>query len=1484
MDHKNPSLSIQSRQDVWFSVIIIHNLCIGRWIVEAVVQVSFFFMMIQQVTKMMQGNPWSQGKQGEQFLLSEESLLLLNRDKKHTENPEVTSLSMQFQHSLKDFQEGESRPSELWNQLTCLHHFFERRVKVAPNDIAVEFVEVGQRLTYAQLNARANQLGENLRELGIRQDQRVGIYLPRGMEWYIAILGILKAGAAYLPIDAEFPLDRVRYILQDADAALVITNDFFMERLVDCARPMLSLDGYVWEEKFYQEISLQGESVPTEALCYVIYTSGTTGHPKGVCLSHVNVIAYVHAMLEVYGVCSSDRVLQGFSTSFDASVEEIWMAFATGATLVVGSLETMRVVDELPQKLRDFGITVFSTVPTLLAMLEPCDLPQLRLLIMGGEATRGDIIELWYAPHRRLLNTYGPTECAVVATFAECIPDHPVTIGRPMPGYDVAILNEQLQPVAAGEEGELCLAGLGVSLHGYLGRPELTSKKFIPYEGKRYYRTGDLVSLHANGELLFCGRIDAQVKIRGYRVELEEIETLIAKTVFAQQEDKSLCEGVVVGLHKDEAGTPQLIAYLLQHSPIPLDIGALLAQLRGHLPAYMVPTHFVSLHPDAVPRLTSGKIERRRLPVLSECHRLTVSSQDEAMDTDPFALCENEQERRLLQIWRDVLQAPVLPTDSFFDFGGNSVTAAEVISRCRQDGELESLAIRDLYQCPTVRTAVLRLQERIARQAAHNVTATGADDTESPVGLFVKNKQTEPAYEAPRGQYLRVSAAQTAVIVASFFTGTYSFLGVLWLIYAGWNTLLTVTSTVTASVVLVFSVFFVFPVLFLALTLGFGLFWKWLLIGKFREMEAPLWSWAYFRWWLVNFFLAPSRGVAAAFLGTPFAPFFYRLLGAKIGNHVYLGVPLHETDLITIEDGASLAAGVMINTRCIERGMLRLRPIHIGKHAFIGHETIISGGVHVGESCILHPLSCLAEGMVIPDCTEWRGSPAAQVIHEDTALAKMLKRHIAEAQPSDEWNTWRSRFGIYALQYLMSMLSSIVVLPSFLLYALMLWGLEVMFGAVSTLNLAILLPATLLFAAVNYASSLALLIAAKWLLTGRAKPGTISLNSFEYVRRWLCSSLMSILTSASGWRPFVETLLAPYVYRWLGMRVGKNVEISDMITGQPDLIHLGNCVMLADNCYIANPIIYRGRMTMDIVEIGDYTFVGNGAVVPITSPKVGSGCLLGVLSITPDGEVPDRTDWLGSPPLRLPKRIRSQAPEERTFKPSRGMYIARAFSNFWKIILPGSIFACFGWISIKAAVVGYMALSLTAFLLYLPVLFLVVAVVIFMMPVLLKWLLLGRFKAGEHYLWSAWMWRMETVYEVELAMTTNFGSLLHGTPWIVLWFRLMGAKLGRQVFISDGFLMETDLIRVGDHVTLAGTGLQTHLFEDRVMKLGSIQIDNKASLGASYVLYNTHVGENAVLGDLSLVMKNETLSAERQYHGLPAECVVSPLPSFPVSH
>ena len=410
-----------------------------------------------------------------------------------------------------------------------LHNYFEAVVDARPHNTAVEFQN--EALTYRELDRQANRIARTLAARGVVPGDLVALYVHKSTRLFATMLGILKAGAGYVPIDPRFPVERIRTILDDSSAKVIVTESPLannIEGVVGTELLRLDRDRDEIDAQPDQPV-LYSEGLSSSTLCYVIYTSGSTGRPKGVMIEHRNAVSFVESLDAVYRLREDDRIYQGFSTAFDASVEEIWAAFSRGGTLVVPTEDVARSPADVADFINERKITYFSTVPTMLSMIDH-ELPSVRTLVLGGEACPAELVARWAKPDCRMINTYGPTETTVVATWSDCIPGEAVKIGIPLPGYTAHVLDEALEPVPPGGSGELYVGGLGVA-RGYMNLDQLTSERFIPDPfgsgSGRLYRTFDHVRLGEDGQLYFLGRLDDQVKIRGFRVELNEIEAVM---------------------------------------------------------------------------------------------------------------------------------------------------------------------------------------------------------------------------------------------------------------------------------------------------------------------------------------------------------------------------------------------------------------------------------------------------------------------------------------------------------------------------------------------------------------------------------------------------------------------------------------------------------------------------------------------------------------------------------------------------------------------------------------------------------------------------------------------------------------------------------------------------------------------------------------------------------------------------------------------
>ncbi|MBV9122341.1 MAG: amino acid adenylation domain-containing protein, partial [Planctomycetes bacterium] len=556
---------------------------------------------------------------------------------------------------------------------------------------AVALVSEGQHLTYQELNRRANQLAHWLQRQGVGPDVLVGVCLERSLDMVVALLGVLKAGGAYVPLDPDYPPQRLAFLLQDAQAPVLLTHERLLDQLPPHAAEVLCLDRD-GPTVAGEPQDNPGRQLTPEHLAYVIYTSGSTGTPKGAMNTHRGICNRLLWMQQQYQLTGQDRVLHKTPFSFDVSVWEFFWPLLGGATLVVARPGGHRDSAYLAELIARERVSVLHFVPSMLqAFLQEPGLEQLtslRHVICSGEALPFELQERFFARMPAALhNLYGPTEAAVDVSFWECVPGDQrglVPIGRPVANTQLYVLDEHQQPLPVGVPGELYLGGVQLA-RGYLNRPELTGERFISNPlpgtpGPRLYRTGDRARWLADGTVEYLGRLDHQVKLRGFRIELGEIEAVLGQHAGVRE--------AVVLVREDSPGDPRLVAYVVPAGE-PVSTVELRAFLKEKLPEYMVPAAFVWL--EALPLSGNGKVDRKALPAPEE-----TGSEEE------WLAPRSAKEEVVAGIWAEVLgRQRVGVRDNFFELGGHSLLATQVLSRLRQVFGVE-LPLRGLFENPTV--------------------------------------------------------------------------------------------------------------------------------------------------------------------------------------------------------------------------------------------------------------------------------------------------------------------------------------------------------------------------------------------------------------------------------------------------------------------------------------------------------------------------------------------------------------------------------------------------------------------------------------------------------------------------------------------------------------------------------------------------------------------------------------------------------------
>jgi amino acid adenylation domain-containing protein len=585
----------------------------------------------------------------------------------------------------------------------CLHTLFEAQADRTPDAVAVTFEE--SRLTYRELDQRADRLATRLRERGVGPEVLVGLSVRRGLDLVTGLLGILKAGGAYVPFDPAYPRERLEFMVRDTGAEVVVTQPDLAGSLPVPADRLL----------FVSEVDTLADRRPAGVspgnLAYVIYTSGSTGQPKGVMIEHRNATGFVDAMIRHMAVTPRDRIVQFSSLNYDVSVFEVFTALLSGACLCLASTETLLDREAFTELMRRRQVTIADLPPAVLATLDPVDLPDLRLLFVGGEAFSGELVNRWRTPSRRFINGYGPTEVTVAPVLHDCDRTYRQSppIGKPITGHRGYVRDAHGSLTPVGVAGELYLGGTGVA-RGYLNQPSLTALRFLPDpfagdQGERLYRTGDLVRYLPGGVIDFLGRVDDQIQLRGIRIEPGEIESLL------ERHPEVAMAAVVL---REDTGR-RLVAYVVPagtHAPEMTELRELLV---ARMPRVMVPSNIV-LVPE-LPLTPSGKVDRAALP----------APQDGA-DT-PFVAPRSDVEALLADtIFAEVLGLDqVGVTDNFFELGGNSLQATQIVARMRDHFNVD-VPLQTVFDRPTVAGLAEMAAAATSPAASTEAVDVNADD------------------------------------------------------------------------------------------------------------------------------------------------------------------------------------------------------------------------------------------------------------------------------------------------------------------------------------------------------------------------------------------------------------------------------------------------------------------------------------------------------------------------------------------------------------------------------------------------------------------------------------------------------------------------------------------------------------------------------------------------------------------------------------
>jgi non-ribosomal peptide synthetase-like protein len=1281
-----------------------------------------------------------------------------------------------------------------------------------------------QRLTYAQVDARADAIARGLIAEGVVPGEVVGLWAPRGVELLIAQIAIAKTGAAWLPFDGDAPVERIGVCLGDAKSRIIVTSDAYRLRLEGevPARPMTSAK--------LAEIGASGPHVDARAQgatpdhpAYMIYTSGSTGVPKGIVITNRNICHFLRSANALYGLIEADVMFQGASVAFDLSMEEIWVPYLVGATLFVASPQMMGEADKLPDVLTRAGVTVIDTVPTLLAML-PGDVPSLRVILLGGEALPPAVAQRWSKPGRRIFNTYGPTEATVVATVAEVFAGETVTIGKPIPNYTCYVADaETLALRGVGQEGELLIGGPGVAA-GYRGRDDLTREKFIPnpYGASAgdpiLYRSGDAVSLDAKGDIVFHGRIDDQVKIRGFRVELGEIEAKLAEL-------EGVAQAAVV-MRADD-GMDQLVAFLRTEEDEALDSKAIRSSLRETLPAYMIPARYEFV--TDLPKLSSGKINRNALKVAPLTAPQGGGEAQEAPRSDTEAV--------LLEAAQKIFPPQAIPfeADFFTELGGHSLLAARFVSIVRETPSLAGLTLQNMYEARTLRAMAGLLDEKA------KLSGPPKDLSFEPPPLM-RRFWCGLAQAVAMPFILGLMTAQWLGVFVSYMlladeqAGFLPMVGSLLAIYMAIN---------IATIVIVIAA-------------------KWLILGRMKPGRYPLWGVTYYRWWLAQRLMGLTH--MKWLQASPVIRWYLRAMGGKIGRDAIISdIEIGAIDLITIGEGASLGQKAKLDNARVEGNEFIVGTITIGADAYIGSSAVLEENVVVEEGAELRDLTSLPAGSHAKAWEIWDGSPAMKIGMVDrAALPETAQASMA-----------RRGFNASIYVFLLLVLPPLGLLPIFPAF----WvfdRIDEWLGLSALDHTAYMASLPLMAWPTSFAMVIitVLFIAAiRWAVLPVVREGSYSIHSGFYLRKW--SVALAVEITLETLSSLFATIYMRTWYRLMGAKIGKDAEISTNLAGRYDLVEIGEKCFIADEVVLGDEDIRRGYMTLAHVKTGPRVFIGNDGVLP-PGAEIPEGSLIGIKSKPPANDVISPGDtWFGSPPIKLPVRQRFDGGGAVwTYEPPWWKKFMRGVFEAVHISLPTMLFITFGTYAVEAFGqdlidgrywnVFWMFLAASV----------LISLAMTLVVVGIKWATMGRYEPVTMPMWSFWAMRTEAVAVMYWGLAGKvLLDHLRGTPFLPWILRLFGTKFGEGVYMDTTDITEFDCVSVGSFTSINSlAALQTHLYEDRVMKVGRVHVGNGVTVGAgSTVLYDTRVGDFARLGPLTVVMKGEHIPAHSEWIGAPAQ-------------
>ena len=1264
-----------------------------------------------------------------------------------------------------------------------------------PEEVAIESATAT--ITYSQLRGLLDEQAARLHAKGIGPGDRVGIRVPSGTtDLYVAILSTLWAGAAYVPVDWDDPDSRADTVWEEASVAAVYGKDLAIVDKHGGGNPdhhVPTLDDDAW----------------------VIFTSGSTGKPKGVAVQHRAAAALVDAEARMYltenPLGPGDRVMAGLSVAFDASCEEMWLAWRYGATLVTVPRDVVRSGEDLGEWIISQGITAVSTVPTL-ASLWPADaLEAVRLLIFGGEACPAPLIQRLSRPGRELWNTYGPTEATVISTGALMIPDVPVRIGRPVPGWACAVVDSENQPVKWGETGELIVAGVGLGRYLDPVKDAECYTEFPALGWERGYRTGDLVRAEQEG-LIFAGRADDQIKFAGRRMELGEID-----------EHLTNLPNVNVGaaaLHKTEAGSPVLVGYLSAKQGATIDMAEIRSILLKRLPGGIVPLLHVV---DEMPMKTSGKVDRKALP-----WPLPSAGDDAFAGIDPSL-------HWLAERWHEQLgPVPLDDHSDFFDLGGSSVAIAKLV-----------VALREAY--PNAEIAEL-YNHRSLRDMGQYLESLDVSTEERPLARpipwysgFVQAAFVCFLHLINGLRYVVGSIIVVWVLAAIFNAGWVPQPPVLPLI-VGW--------------LLLFSI----PGRMLQTAIGVRL-----LCFRIKPGEYLRGGLTHLRIWAAERLLIYEN--LDIILGSPAAVVMNRLLGNRVGRHCHLHQQPCVTGLVSIGDNVSIEHEADVSGHWLDGDTLHVGTIDLEDGVRIGTRTLVSPNSKVGADSEILPGSHVTGS--IPSGQFWGGSP---IFYWGKSGETWPSETPEEVEELERWGSLRS-WGAYSLgMFLVEFLPILAVFPGGLLVFQHVRTLQryedvfpilalyvpifTLLTVASWLGLVILCVRTVApLIALGYFPSSSSTGWAVW-LTHTLLQRTLKSAYFLYASCYTPMFLRA-LGATVGKNTEISTVeTIPHLTCIEDGSFLADHALVNCARSRGGWIHIGSAV-IGERSFVGNSAI-----------VGPDRDIPSESLIAVLSstpyqPESGT-CWLGrKATAIPRVTVASDQEKTYNPPQRL--KIARALVEACRVIPlfiAAWLDLAIVYAGTLAYMSAGGISNHRHGLILALLWSGPIVIAAATAASIIPI------IAKWLLVGSFKHTQVPLFST------LVWRSELADTFAEMLAVPSMIRMSL-GSPLYNVWARLMGTKIGKSVWCETWWLPEFDLISIDARSTVnRGTVLQTHLFHDRVMAMEPVQLGSGATLGPnSFMLPGSSIGERSTVGPGSLVLRDEQLPPNSQWAGNPVRHV-----------